>query len=96
MPNCLLFPLLGNPNGRVFEAIPKGWKGDSPEVLKLAAEIISRHGDLFPLTGIIEVYLDNSTPEYEIVFTRNFDDLPTTLELRNPSGNPHQQVLPGL
>lgn len=93
---CLLFPLLGNPNGRIFEGFPQDWRGDKDKILLLAGEVISRYGDLLPFSGIVDIYLDSRTPEFQIAYTRSLDDVPATLELRNPSGNPHQQILPGL
>lgn len=96
MYHCLVFPILGNPNGRIFEAIPKDFEVSDENLYRLTAEVLTRYGDLLPFSGIVDIYLDSRTPEFQIAYTRSLDDVPATLELRNPPGNPDQQILPGL
>lgn len=95
MTYCLLFPLLGNPNGRIFEALPKDFEQTDATFLNLAAEALGRYGDLLPFSGVIDIHLGGASPEFEIAYTRSLTD-EFTLELRNPPGNPDQQILPGL
>lgn len=61
---CLQLPILGNPNGRIFQAIQLGQ--DIPTVL---LAILQRYGDLLPRTAIAE-YHDTYGRRYILHYTQ--------------------------
>lgn len=56
MPHYVIsFPILGNPHGRVMEAVTEDIEPPSGAAI---TEILNRYGDLFPRTSTIEIYAD--------------------------------------
>ena len=64
MTNSLQLPILGNPNGRIFQAIQLG---ESIPATLLA--LLQRYGDLLPKTAIAE-YHDSYGRCYTLLYTQ--------------------------
>lgn len=58
MPSYIMsFPILGNPHGRVMEAVTEDLEPPSGAAI---TEILNRYGDLFPRAATVEIYADYS------------------------------------